>query len=168
MIHTIVIHSVRSPRVGFAGRCNPFLAIMVVLAVILLPTVPVLGQEEEEGDPVAAAQDREEAASVAVVIDGVELFRLRGTPDYPAGTRAREVAGRIIAIGRDRAIDIATIRVEPSDLGPRLTGFFRDRDLLLRAMGNTVYMMPPYCIEGDDLDHIYTAIGEAADQCVAG
>ena len=120
MIHTIVFHSVRSPRVGFAGRCNPFLAIMVVLAGILLPNVSVLGQELE-GDPVAAAQHREEAASVAVVVDGVELFRLRGTPDFPAGTRAHEVAGRIIAIGRDRAIDIATIRVEPSDLGPRLT-----------------------------------------------
>jgi adenosylmethionine-8-amino-7-oxononanoate aminotransferase len=55
-----------------------------------------------------------------------------------------------------------------SDLGPRLTGYFRNRDLLLRAMGNTVYVMPPYCIDAADLDLIYAAIGEAADQYVKG
>ena len=50
-----------------------------------------------------------------------------------------------------------------SEIGPRLTGFFRDRGLLLRAMGNTVYVMPPYCIDTADLDRIYAAIGDAAD-----
>ncbi|ATY31960.1 adenosylmethionine--8-amino-7-oxononanoate transaminase [Sphingomonas psychrotolerans] len=49
-----------------------------------------------------------------------------------------------------------------SELGPRLLGFFRDRDLLLRPLGNTVYVMPPYCIEDADLDAIYEAITAAA------
>ncbi|MEA1014868.1 adenosylmethionine--8-amino-7-oxononanoate transaminase [Sphingosinicella sp. LY1275] len=49
-----------------------------------------------------------------------------------------------------------------SALGPRLLAFFRDRDLLLRPLGNTVYVMPPYCIEEADLDAIYGAIEEAA------
>jgi adenosylmethionine-8-amino-7-oxononanoate aminotransferase len=49
-----------------------------------------------------------------------------------------------------------------SDLGPRLLAFFRDRDLLLRPLGNTVYVMPPYCIGDDDLDRIESAIAEAA------
>jgi adenosylmethionine-8-amino-7-oxononanoate aminotransferase len=49
-----------------------------------------------------------------------------------------------------------------SELGPKLLGFFRDRDLLLRPLGNTVYVMPPYSIEEADLDHIYDAIAEAA------
>jgi adenosylmethionine-8-amino-7-oxononanoate aminotransferase len=50
-----------------------------------------------------------------------------------------------------------------SDLGPRLLAFFRERDLLLRPLGNTVYVMPPYCIDDDDLDAIYAAIAAAAD-----
>jgi adenosylmethionine-8-amino-7-oxononanoate aminotransferase len=49
-----------------------------------------------------------------------------------------------------------------SALGPALLGFFRDRDLLLRPLGNTVYIMPPYCIGDEDLDAIYAAIAEAA------
>ena len=48
-----------------------------------------------------------------------------------------------------------------SDLGPRLSRFFTRRDLLLRPLGNTVYVMPPYCIDDPDLDAIYTAIAEA-------
>lgn len=50
-----------------------------------------------------------------------------------------------------------------SALGPRLLAFFRDRDLLLRPLGNTVYVMPPYCIDDADLDAVYTAIQMAAE-----
>ena len=49
-----------------------------------------------------------------------------------------------------------------SGLGPRLLAFFGERDLLLRPLGNTIYVMPPYCIDDDDLDRIYDAIAEAA------
>ena len=48
-------------------------------------------------------------------------------------------------------------------MGPKLTAFFRDRGLLLRPLGNTVYVMPPYCVTGDELDIVYSAIGEALD-----
>lgn len=50
-----------------------------------------------------------------------------------------------------------------SDLGPVLLERFRSADLLLRPLGNTVYVMPPYCIAEDDLDRVYTAISDAAD-----
>ncbi|MDP3674289.1 MAG: adenosylmethionine--8-amino-7-oxononanoate transaminase [Novosphingobium sp.] len=49
-----------------------------------------------------------------------------------------------------------------SDLGPRLLAFFRERDLLLRPLGNTVYVMPPYCIEQPQIERIYEAIARAA------
>jgi adenosylmethionine-8-amino-7-oxononanoate aminotransferase len=49
-----------------------------------------------------------------------------------------------------------------SQIGPRLLAFFRERDLLLRPLGNTVYVMPPYCVGDDDLDAIYAAIVEAS------
>lgn len=55
-----------------------------------------------------------------------------------------------------------------SDLGPRLLAFFRDRDLLLRPLGNTVYVMPPYCIDDTDLDAIYSAIADAIASCETG
>jgi hypothetical protein len=75
----------------------------------------------------AGAQDGQAAEAEAphvtapVVVDGVELFSLRGAPSYPAEERARTVSGRIVAVARDRSIDAASIRIEPSEIGPRLT-----------------------------------------------
>jgi adenosylmethionine---8-amino-7-oxononanoate aminotransferase len=48
-------------------------------------------------------------------------------------------------------------------IGPKLQAFFKDRNLLLRPLGNTIYVMPPYCVTVADLDEIYTGIGDAAD-----
>jgi len=74
-----------------------------------------------------------------------------------------------IARNARRAGTIAAFEFGPGDasymsgLGPRLLAFFRERDLLLRPLGNTIYVMPPYCIDEDDLDRIYGAIAEAAE-----
>jgi adenosylmethionine---8-amino-7-oxononanoate aminotransferase len=46
-------------------------------------------------------------------------------------------------------------------IGPRLLAFFGGRNLLLRPLGNTIYVMPPYCVTQGDLDEIYGAIAEA-------
>jgi adenosylmethionine-8-amino-7-oxononanoate aminotransferase len=84
--------------------------------------------------------------------------RLDALADHRAIRNARQL-GTITAveIGDPRGAYLST-------LGPALLGFFRDRGLLLRPLGNTVYVMPPYCIGDDDLNAIYAAIGEAADQ----
>jgi len=50
-----------------------------------------------------------------------------------------------------------------SGIGPKLQAFFRERNLLLRPLGNTIYVMPPYCITGADLDVIYAGVSDAAD-----
>jgi adenosylmethionine-8-amino-7-oxononanoate aminotransferase len=50
-----------------------------------------------------------------------------------------------------------------SDQAPKLLAFFRDRDVLVRPLGNTIYVMPPYCIEDQDLDRIYDAIEAALE-----
>jgi adenosylmethionine-8-amino-7-oxononanoate aminotransferase len=47
-------------------------------------------------------------------------------------------------------------------LAPQLKAFFHDRGLLLRPLGNTVYVMPPYCISAADLAKVQGAIAEAA------
>jgi len=49
-------------------------------------------------------------------------------------------------------------------IGPQLAAFFRERGLLLRPLGNTVYVMPPYCVTAEDLDRIYAAVAAAAER----
>lgn len=48
--------------------------------------------------------------------------------------------------------------------GPELTAFFHARGILLRPLGNTIYLMPPYCVTAAELDLVYDAIGTAASQ----
>jgi adenosylmethionine-8-amino-7-oxononanoate aminotransferase len=50
-----------------------------------------------------------------------------------------------------------------SSLGPDLLAFFAARNLLIRPLGNTVYLMPPYCSTAADLTACHDAIAEAAD-----
>lgn len=46
-------------------------------------------------------------------------------------------------------------------VGPKLMSYFLARGVLLRPLGNTIYVMPPYCITPAELDLIYVAIAEA-------
>lgn len=48
-----------------------------------------------------------------------------------------------------------------ADAGPRLYDFFQSRDVLLRPLGRTIYVLPPYCIAPDDLARVYAAIADA-------
>ncbi|MDP8984599.1 MAG: adenosylmethionine--8-amino-7-oxononanoate transaminase [Pseudomonadota bacterium] len=48
-------------------------------------------------------------------------------------------------------------------IGPHLSASFREAHVLLRPLGNTVYVLPPYCVTRDDLEIIYDAILAAAD-----
>jgi len=50
-----------------------------------------------------------------------------------------------------------------ASIGPKLYDFFVSRGLLLRPLGNTIYIMPPYCITRDELASLYKAIKDAAD-----
>jgi adenosylmethionine---8-amino-7-oxononanoate aminotransferase len=50
-----------------------------------------------------------------------------------------------------------------SEVGPALRAHFRRKDLLIRPLGNVIYLMPPYCTTPHDLDRAYAAIDEAAD-----
>ena len=50
-----------------------------------------------------------------------------------------------------------------SNLAPRLIGYYRDRGVLLRPLGNTVYVMPPYCITAEDLARVWKAVGASLE-----
>jgi adenosylmethionine---8-amino-7-oxononanoate aminotransferase len=49
-----------------------------------------------------------------------------------------------------------------SKVGPKLQSHFRDAGVLLRPLGNTIYVLPPYCVTNEDLNMIYGAIEAAA------
>ena len=51
-----------------------------------------------------------------------------------------------------------------ADIGPRLYRGFLARGLLVRPLGNTIYIMPPYCSTASDLDLVYDAIDELAGE----
>ncbi len=53
-----------------------------------------------------------------------------------------------------------------ADIGPHLRSFFRDRHLLIRPLGNVIYLMPPYCVSEAEIDRLYDAIDEAADELI--
>jgi adenosylmethionine-8-amino-7-oxononanoate aminotransferase len=47
-----------------------------------------------------------------------------------------------------------------SDLAPRLKAGLYARDVLARPLGNTIYLMPPYCITDGELARVFAAIDE--------
>ena len=99
-------------------------------------------REEPVLDRIASLAKRQEVRLAALDGSGISGRRQIGT-----------IAAMEIGSGKDDYL---------SSLAPRLLAFFRERDLLLRPLGNTVYVMPPYCIADADLDSVYAAIAEAA------
>jgi adenosylmethionine---8-amino-7-oxononanoate aminotransferase len=68
-------------------------------------------------------------------------------------------------IGTIAALDIVvTDAGYMANIGPRLYQSFLARGLLIRPLGNTIYIMPPYCCTTEELDLVYDAIGEIADE----
>jgi adenosylmethionine-8-amino-7-oxononanoate aminotransferase len=63
------------------------------------------------------------------------------------------------ALGTITAFDIET--VDPgylASIGPRLYEVFLSENILLRPLGNTVYVMPPYCTTETELARVYDVI----------
>ena len=50
-----------------------------------------------------------------------------------------------------------------SGVGPKLYRFCLGEGVLLRPLGQTLYMLPPYCISRDDLNAIVTTLDRALD-----
>ncbi|MFZ1415947.1 MAG: adenosylmethionine--8-amino-7-oxononanoate transaminase [Defluviicoccus sp.] len=81
--------------------------------------------------------------------------------------RLEGLRGRAEVVETRQAGTIAAIELRVpaagylAELGPRLYRFFLERDVLLRPLGNVVYVLPPYCITRDELDAVYDAISEA-------
>ena len=97
------------------------------------------------------------------------------------------VAARLAAIARHHSGAMPTFRDNPSvadvrqlgtilaievavpdegylaELGPKLNRFYLQNDILLRSLGNVVYVMPPYCTTSNELDRTYETIFQSLD-----
>lgn len=74
------------------------------------------------------------------------------------------------AVGDVRSIgSVAAIELRADDAGyfseirPKLYKFFLDARILLRPLGNVVYILPPYVISPSDLHYIYDQIAKSLD-----
>jgi adenosylmethionine---8-amino-7-oxononanoate aminotransferase len=75
------------------------------------------------------------------------------------------------AVGDVRSIGtVAAVEIKAEDTGylsrlrPFLYGFFLEKGVLLRPLGNILYILPPYVITPDELHYIYDSIAEALDR----
>ncbi|HEX5412849.1 MAG TPA: adenosylmethionine--8-amino-7-oxononanoate transaminase [Terriglobia bacterium] len=90
-------------------------------------------------------------------IERIHAERLPALKSHPAVGDAR-------AIGTVAAIEMeAEDRGYLSNLRPFLYSFFLERGVLLRPLGNIVYILPPYVITQDELHFVYDVISEALD-----
>ena len=72
------------------------------------------------------------------------------------------VVGETRQIGTMGAIELRTEDAGYlSAMRPKLYRFFLDRGVLLRPLGNVVYVLPPYVISADELHRVYDVIVEA-------
>jgi len=97
----------------------------------------------------------EPAARVAALCD-MQAMRIARFADDGRFSNARRL-GIITALDLNVAQSgyLATIALD-------LMHFFSERGLVLRPLGPTIYVFPPYCVEEGELDLVYDAISEAA------
>jgi adenosylmethionine-8-amino-7-oxononanoate aminotransferase len=90
---------------------------------------------------------------------GALLARLSARPDL---IHPRQ-SGTIIAL--DLAADQSGYL---AGAGQRLRRLFQDADVLLRPLGSTLYVLPPYCIDETDLARVGDVIEQGLDALKAG
>lgn len=112
--------------------------------------------------------------SCAAALASLELLESEA-PDHIAriGAAHAQAASRLAAhpgltrvrqLGTLLACDLVGGAGYGSELSLELRAFFRARGLLLRPLGSTLYLLPPYCTAPDSLEAGYSALLAAADR----
>jgi adenosylmethionine-8-amino-7-oxononanoate aminotransferase len=119
------------------------------------------------GNPIAAAAgvaslrifEREHVFERIDMITRIHCERLSAIRNHPA-------VGDVRSIGTMAAVELrADDSGYMSKLKPRLYKFFIDSGVLLRPLGNIVYILPPYAISADELNQIHDRVAESLDLC---
>jgi adenosylmethionine-8-amino-7-oxononanoate aminotransferase len=119
------------------------------------------------GNPIAAAAavaslkifEREPVFERIATISSIHCQRL-------AAIREHHAVGDVRSIGTMAAIELKTD--DPgyaSKLRPKLYKFCIEAGVLLRPLGNIVYVLPPYVITPGELNYVHDRIAEALDVC---
>lgn len=87
-----------------------------------------------------------------------QLF-LKSIENHPSVTAAR-VCGTILAIEFKNSNPSGYF----NSLRDRLYQYFISKKILLRPLGNIVYILPPYCISEKELELVYNAIAGALEE----
>lgn len=85
---------------------------------------------------------------------GIEMLRRN-----PRLARFR-VCGTILAMDVETGEDTGYL----NSIAPHLKRRFPEKGFLLRPLGNVVYLLPPFCITGDQLNAAYQCIDEVIDE----
>ncbi len=117
------------------------------------------------GNPMACA-----AANAALDLWQEEPVaeRIRAVHDHQA-TLLPRLAARDDVVNVRHLGTIAAFDVRSTDQGylsavaPKLYRYFLQQGVLLRPLGETIYMLPPYCVTNEDLDEIVATIERALD-----
>jgi adenosylmethionine---8-amino-7-oxononanoate aminotransferase len=89
------------------------------------------------------------------MIQQIHAERLLNLKNHPKVADVR-------SIGTVAALELgADDRGYLSSLRARLYGFYLQEGVLLRPLGNVVYILPPYCITTGEMHHIYDVIYES-------
>ncbi len=98
--------------------------------------------------------DNEPVPDRVAALERLQSEHIKRLEDEPALENGR-------LLGTIAAVDVkVTDAGYLSDIGPRLAQHFMKRGVLLRPLGNTIYVMPPYCSTANDLGHVYGVICE--------
>jgi len=77
-----------------------------------------------------------------------------------AKVKAIRQMGTIIAIEWETGNETSYL----SNLRNLLYAYFLDKGIILRPLGNIIYILPPYVISDEDLDYVYAAIKSALEE----
>lgn len=119
------------------------------------------------GNPIAAAAG---AASLRI-FESEPVFERIATIarihcERLAAIRNHPVVADVRSIGTMAAVELrADDAGYFSSLRPKLYKFFLDAGVLLRPLGNVVYVLPPYAITPEQLHFVHDRIAESLDLC---
>jgi len=88
-----------------------FIFLFFLIYALFQPTFLAGAQGAEE--QVAPFQLQGEVEVSPVIVDGLELFKIRGIRSYPAERRAREIQDRIVEIAKDPKITLDSLQQVP-------------------------------------------------------
>lgn len=149
---------------GLTGGTMPFGVTLANQKIVAAFDVPDLDKILYHGhsytaNPLACAVS---LASLALLKDPSCIQRISALSalqqTFAQQLKERFHLARVDQIGTMVSLELS---VEPgylSTIRNELYSFFLDQDVLLRPLGNIVYILPPYCIEIKDLERIHELI----------